>query len=439
MQLNARRASAIIDEGRRASSNRTELLRRAFEQIDSDGSGTIDIDELKALMQAQGHHNVSRDTIAAVLKKVDLDGDGETLDFEEFKAIMWDLGDGAGLHDILSHFTDTIHDGVLQYVEDAMPLWELMAKEAAESGDLSKWKQFQIHAGMVLDGAWAQAVLLILIAIDVVCVICELVIVSTECDACHPTCVENSRLLGGGAPAWSEVFCSVDSSNATLGIVEQVCTPMFSVKQHDWEHWLHVISVSILGIFALQLFLLMLIYQLDFFKQMSYVADTLVVGAALVLENLSSAKEGGLFIVLLSWRVIRIVHGIVTSVELHEKRTEDIAAAHGLHLIDKHVQSSERIVKSLAESKLDVTSKRALAQKYLEGDTTITADQIAQDFILLCKHVQELEKNVAGLHSDLKTDHKEERKKSMSFASPPTAMLKRQTTAKLAGVTAFTQ
>ena len=41
---------------------------------------------------------------------------------------------------------------------------------------------------------------------------------------------------------------------------------VYSHTQHEWHVWLHWISVGICCIFALQIFVLMLCYRLEFFK-----------------------------------------------------------------------------------------------------------------------------------------------------------------------------
>jgi len=59
-----------------------EVLWAAFRVFDKDGSGEIDRDELKEVLQ---DNNVKR--IDAIIKEVDLDGDGK-ISFEEFCAMM---------------------------------------------------------------------------------------------------------------------------------------------------------------------------------------------------------------------------------------------------------------------------------------------------------------------------------------------------------------
>ena len=67
---------------------REDYLRTAFNMFDKDGSGTIDNEEVIALLQGDDLQNlVSKDAIATAMKEIDQNGDGE-IDFEEFMEMM---------------------------------------------------------------------------------------------------------------------------------------------------------------------------------------------------------------------------------------------------------------------------------------------------------------------------------------------------------------
>lgn len=57
-------------------------LRRAFKELDADGSGKIDAKELKMVLEKCGK-KVSDNAIQDIIKKVDKDGDGQ-INCEEF-------------------------------------------------------------------------------------------------------------------------------------------------------------------------------------------------------------------------------------------------------------------------------------------------------------------------------------------------------------------
>lgn len=61
-------------------------LEEAFNTIDDDGGGTIDMDELEAAFKKYGE-KVSQEELDGIIKIVDADGDGE-IDLDEFKTIM---------------------------------------------------------------------------------------------------------------------------------------------------------------------------------------------------------------------------------------------------------------------------------------------------------------------------------------------------------------
>ena len=66
--------------------NQMNEIRDAFNQFDADGSGSIDVDELKTAMEALGFKPKKKEVIA-MIAEVDEDGSG-TIDFEEFVKMM---------------------------------------------------------------------------------------------------------------------------------------------------------------------------------------------------------------------------------------------------------------------------------------------------------------------------------------------------------------
>ena len=71
------------------------LLHKAFDKMDTDGSGELDRDELKELMQImEPRRGITNDELDAAMEEIDTSGDG-LVDFEEFAA-YWEahLNDG---------------------------------------------------------------------------------------------------------------------------------------------------------------------------------------------------------------------------------------------------------------------------------------------------------------------------------------------------------
>merc|ERR1711943_65841 len=61
-------------------------IKEAFDLFDTDGSGSIDVNELKVAMKALGM-DAKSDEIRKLINDIDSDGDG-TIDFDEFLAMM---------------------------------------------------------------------------------------------------------------------------------------------------------------------------------------------------------------------------------------------------------------------------------------------------------------------------------------------------------------
>ena len=105
--------------------------------------------------------------------------------------------------------------------------------------------------------------------------------------------------------------------------------------------------------------------------------DTIVVGAALVLENMSAAKEGGLFVALLFWRVLRIVHGIASSVEINSN-LRDQKVNEGQHRItNEHTSKTHGIHKELASQILEIRmhqQREKVKEALAAGTTAVCAE-----------------------------------------------------------------
>ena len=68
-----------------------EKLAAAFKMFDKDGSGVISPDEIKEVLSFGGTNALNTDTLNAIVKQVDENGDGE-ISFEEFVDMMKKIG-----------------------------------------------------------------------------------------------------------------------------------------------------------------------------------------------------------------------------------------------------------------------------------------------------------------------------------------------------------
>lgn len=67
---------------------REENLRNAFLMFDTNNSGKIDADEIKALLEGDEFKDqISHEQLDKIIGEVDVNGDGE-IDFEEFLTMM---------------------------------------------------------------------------------------------------------------------------------------------------------------------------------------------------------------------------------------------------------------------------------------------------------------------------------------------------------------
>jgi len=96
----------------------------------------------------------------------------------------------------------------------------------------------------------------------------------------------------------------------------------------------------------------------SFFLNPFFVLDMIVVGGALILEMVLYVKEGALLVLLLLWRLGRIVHGLVTTIEIgHKKMHAKINL-----VVLKQLERKKADVKMLKEHFSDLMS----AKKELE-------------------------------------------------------------------------
>ena len=76
-----------------ASHHDAAVLRQSFAKYDADGSGSIDVRELRALMHDVTGEEPTDEETTAFSRAVDIDGDG-ALSFDEFKAIYTKVKSG---------------------------------------------------------------------------------------------------------------------------------------------------------------------------------------------------------------------------------------------------------------------------------------------------------------------------------------------------------
>lgn len=322
-------------------------LREAFDLIDTNGNGSIDQAELGTLIRQQGE-NMSEEEVEKVLKEIDVDGDANGLTFDEFVEILRRTQiysslvareNGLTEHDLIDAFVTQAKTTSLTY-KAKKPLYEqLRDRQEANHVGFSKSMNARMALAGMIDGNVAQIIVLALVLIDVICVIMELMLLDTMCPCAN--CWGASYGYGSSYSSTYSAY-SAYSTSRRLAATGDACTSEisneYSSKQILWHDWLHWISVSILGVFALQILALLILYgPFEFFQQPPYVADLIIVVGALIIENPPVSDHfdvGPVFVLLLSWRILRVVHGIFTSVEMQYHKQHEKMAGERDKMID---------------------------------------------------------------------------------------------------------
>lgn len=101
-------------------------------------------------------------------------------------------------------------------------------------------------------------------------------------------------------------------------MLSNVCDPS-RASVHSAEGALHKFSLTIVFIFAAQqLTLLAAEGPSHYFTNFWYVVDFVVVMSSIILDFAIASKGGKLVVVLMGWRIVRVVHGFVTTVEMQQ-------------------------------------------------------------------------------------------------------------------------
>ena len=78
----------LVKKERPLTEEQLEEIKLAFDLFDKDGSGSIDINELRDAMKALGVY-LPRDKVKSLMKEIDTDGSG-SVEFDEFLNLMKD-------------------------------------------------------------------------------------------------------------------------------------------------------------------------------------------------------------------------------------------------------------------------------------------------------------------------------------------------------------
>jgi len=155
------------------------------------------------------------------------------------------------------------------------------AKDEGGLHDLSSKAKWRIILGEWLEGHRCQSILAILLLLDVFCVVVELLI--------------GANIIRNETEVAKEA-----------------------------QHVLHLISLTILFIFAVEVSLLVVAFGIQFFKHFWYVLDFIVIFLSIILDLTLHTDEAELLLIIRAWRIVRILHGIYTYREIEHKEKEKL-------------------------------------------------------------------------------------------------------------------
>lgn len=194
----------------------------------------------------------------------------------------------------------------------------LEARRGTDSWRVTLVKFFHRHR--------VQIFFIVLLILDVIIVFVELFI-DAEFPRCHIIIRDATSCCDADSSAHLRMLASGSGSGAghhalCEGYVESAVPADCDAHKHETVHTVHealyISSVSILSAFAIELLLLLGALDLQFFHNLLYVIDFLVVYASLALEvslhNLSTAggELAGALVLARIWRFMRIAHGLAT-------------------------------------------------------------------------------------------------------------------------------
>ena len=113
-------------------------LKLAFDEIDADKSGSIEVSEIAALCKKVGDDNFDQASAAELFKEIDTNHDGK-VSFEEFTA-WYRLGRNSKLRD------------VLKYQLSAMDVWASRDKSYKEVGTYAEEGRIDMFDVEIRDG-----------------------------------------------------------------------------------------------------------------------------------------------------------------------------------------------------------------------------------------------------------------------------------------------
>ena len=332
-----------------------KVLEGLFDMVDKDNKGYILVDELITLMEFQGIP--ANKPLVSLLVKDHQEHENtvehpDHISRQEFCTIMTKHDNHAEhVQQLVEQFSPSRATSGIAYLSAlGTPVWKQqnehhhlkrekslkLRRVGGEGISFKSGMSARMELGKTIDGTRAQMIVVALIIADIIIVSMEILLGSVMCldpNAAHRRLLRLQdnflyrALAGDPSGTSSATKMTVTMNNGTHVTMHQTTevTADFCIActalQMQVEYVLHWTSLTILFIFLAQIVLLMFAYGTHFFKNPFFLLDAVVVVTAVVLEMVFHVREGALFVVLLSWRVVRIVHGLYTTIEIQQKET----------------------------------------------------------------------------------------------------------------------
>ena len=191
-----------------------------------------------------------------------------------------------------------------------------------------------------------QVFFIVLLVLDVIIVFVELFI-DAEYPKCHivirdaTSCCDASA-YGSSSGSSGRMLAGSSGSGSGHGLCEGYTESTVPADcdshQHETVHTVHealyISSVTILSAFALELLLLLVALDLQFFHNLLYILDFFVVYASLALEvalhnvNTTGGDLAGALVLARVWRFMRVAHGLATVTHEAGHVTHEVHGAH---------------------------------------------------------------------------------------------------------------
>jgi len=160
-----------------------------------------------------------------------------------------------------------------------------------------------------------------------------------------------------------------------ITIVEMFLEETYKCKEHheiphaveEAEDVFRIITLVLLGIFEVEIILLIIAFGIDFFKHPLYVLDGVIITTSIVIDVVFRDSASNLLIIFRLWRIVRVGHGIAVSVETHDREKYN-------HL-KKHFKRVKIHYKQVEMENLELRKRLGIPlDEKLEFEMSLTSD-----------------------------------------------------------------